>query len=97
MPCPRCNGVTQHGAQCRLKTCKFAPFCHHHTKVEVKPSTLPNAGRGLFAKEPLRAKEVVGDYKIGTLPLTAAQFRAAYPSGRATHEDEAIEYGVARD
>lgn len=85
MPCPRCNGVTKHGAQCRLPTCKWAPRCHLHTEVEVRPSNIPNAGRGLFAKTTLRKGDVVADYKLGTEPLTAAQFLARYPNRRATH------------
>jgi hypothetical protein len=83
MPCPKCNGRTKAGAACQHKTCKYAPKCVHHTQLRVGPSNI--AGRGLFAKEAIRKNAVVSDYTLGTEPLTAAQFHAKYPSGRATH------------
>ena len=83
MVCPICNGRTKANQPCRRHTCKFAPRCHTHTKVAVRGSNI--AGRGLFARDDIRAGEIVGDYTIGTDRLTPAQFRAKYPSGRATH------------
>ena len=65
------------------KTCKYAPRCFHHTQVQVRPSQI--AGRGLFAKEPIRKGAVVADYTHGTQALTQAEFLSKYPSGRATH------------
>ena len=53
--------------------------------LEVKPSTIPNAGRGLFTKVPLKKGTVWGDYTVGTEKLTRQEFLARYPSGRATH------------
>ena len=83
MVCPICNGRTKANQPCRRHTCKFAPRCHTHTKVAVRGSNI--AGRGLFARDDIRAGEIVGDYTIGTDRLTPAQFRAKYPCGRATH------------
>ena len=83
MVCPICNGKTKNNQPCKRRTCKFAPKCHDHTKVEVKPSTI--AGRGLFARAPIRKNEIVGNYTVGTQKLTPAQFLTKYPSGRATH------------
>ena len=83
MVCPTCKGVTKDGKPCKHKTCKFAPKCFHHTQVRVAPSSI--AGKGLFAKEPIRKGSVVADYTVGTERLTRNQFQAKYPSGKATH------------
>jgi len=85
MSCEQCNGTTKTGNRCKLKTCKFSPFCHHHTKVEVRQSNIPNAGRGLFAKEDIRQNEVFGNYKLGTQRMSQQQFNDKYPNNDATH------------
>ena len=85
MVCPVCNATTTQGRPCKRHTCKFAPKCHSHTKVAVQPSNIPGAGRGLFARDDIRANEVVANYTLGTQRLTPAQFRQQYPNGRATH------------
>ena len=83
MPCPVCAAQTRSNRPCKRHTCKFAPKCHQHTKVVVKPSDI--AGRGLFARAPIRKNEIVGDYTVGTQRLTPLQFASKYTSGRATH------------
>ena len=84
--CPLCNGKTQSNKPCKLRTCKFAPKCWHHTPVEVKPSNIPNAGRGLFAKRNIPPGEYIADYTIGTRAMTEEQFEHKYPEKRkATH------------
>lgn len=51
------------GERCRNRTAKVGPFCFIHTKVtegvRVKPSTIPEAGNGLFATEDLPAGHIV--------------------------------------
>lgn len=51
--CDRCTASTAARRRCRLNTCKYGPKCWIHTKkddgLQVKPSTIPNAGDGLFA------------------------------------------------
>ena len=85
MVCPICNGRTKGGQPCKRHTCKFAPKCASHTKVQVGASNIPGAGRGLFAKTDINRGEVVANYTVGTQRMTPAQFQAKYPSGRATH------------
>jgi hypothetical protein len=80
--CPQCKSSTKAGRQCRRKTCKFAPKCHSHTSVRVGPSTV--AGRGLFAKKPIRKGEVVADYTFAE-EITPTEFQAKRRAGRATH------------
>ena len=81
--CPKCNGTTRNGQSCKLHTCKFAPKCHHHSKVKVGASRI--AGRGLIAREDIRKGEIVADYKLGTTQLNRGEFMRKYPNGRATH------------
>ena len=81
--CPTCNATTKAGAPCKHRTCKYAPKCMHHTQVRVGPSAVH--GNGVFAKVDMRRGSAFANYTLGTKPLTAAQFRAAYPNGRATH------------
>lgn len=51
--CDRCTASTAARRRCKLTTCKYGPKCWIHTKkddgLQVKPSTIPNAGDGLFA------------------------------------------------
>ena len=83
MVCPRCDATTARGTPCQLRTCKFAPKCHHHTQVRVGPSNI--AGQGLFARTPIRAGTTIANYRLGTQELTRAQFLAKYANRRPTH------------
>ena len=78
MVCPVCNGTTQLGRPCRLKTCRYAPKCWIHTKVETKTSTIEGAGQGVFAKEDIPRNEKIADYKVGTKQLTKDEVEAKY-------------------
>ncbi len=57
----RCRGTSRNGQQCRRSTVIGCPFCRDHLKsakhLEIKPSTIPNAGLGLFAYHP--AQDIV--------------------------------------
>ena len=46
-------------------------------RFEIKPSVIPRAGLGAFAKEPIGAGEYLGQYR-GEV-LTKAQYDAKYP------------------
>ena len=85
MSCEQCKGITKQNTRCRLPTCKYSPYCWHHTKVEVKKSGIQNAGRGLFARRNIRNKEIFGNYKLGTKKMTQEQYDIKYPDNEATH------------
>ena len=85
MVCPVCNSKTKAGNPCKKHTCKFAPKCSSHTKVAVKGSNIPGAGKGLFARGDIKKGEIIADYKVGTNKMNHAQFINKYPSGRPTH------------
>ena len=84
MACPRCGARTKAGGQCKRKTCKYAPKCFSHTNVEVAPSSITGAGHGLFAKKPIRAGEIVGEYNFAE-QITPQQYQAKRAAGTATH------------
>lgn len=52
----QCMELCRNGARCSRKTVIASPFCWTHLRskhhLRVKPSTLPNAGKGLFADRP---------------------------------------------
>ena len=53
LECRQCDAQRKGGGRCKRTTCKMLPFCSQHTKselgVEIKKSTIPRAGSGLFA------------------------------------------------
>ena len=64
MSCYQCKGKTKRGTRCSLSTCRWAPFCHHHTPCEIKAS--PVHGRGLYARADIPKDTIIGDYTVGT-------------------------------
>ena len=82
MVCPQCSGKTQNGAQCKRKTCKFAPKCFSHTSVRVAPSNV--AGRGLFAKQNIKKGEILADFTHAA-EISQAELKQMRAQGTATH------------
>jgi hypothetical protein len=64
--CGTCTAMKKDNTPCTLRTCKVGPYCWIHTWtklwLKVRPSTIPEAGLGLFAFKP-GAKE--GDVVFG--------------------------------
>lgn len=62
LKCTQCSERTLRGARCRVRTCIGVPYCWHHLRVRklrIGPSTLPNAGKGLFAFDPTAAPNAI--------------------------------------
>ena len=61
----QCIGHNQNGSQCRRKIILGTPYCFQHLEkikhLQIKTSTIPNAGKGLFAydKNARRQNQVV--------------------------------------
>ena len=57
LECCRCEGETKTGGRCRRRTKKQLPYCYEHARtmlhVDIRPSTIPGAGKGLFALKQL--------------------------------------------
>lgn len=56
LKCQRCAAVNKDGHQCRKRVCIGTDYCWIHNKtkrsLQIKPSTIENAGKGLFAVKP---------------------------------------------
>ena len=56
MTCATCSQQTRNGQACRKRACHGMPVCWMHARtiynISAKQSTIPNAGKGLFAHKP---------------------------------------------
>ena len=54
----RCLGRNKNGKRCARYVCIGLPYCFQHSlqhfHLKIKPSTLPNSGKGLFAVDPTK-------------------------------------------
>jgi len=81
--CERCIAISKSsGNQCRNMTCKYSPYCYVHRVVNVKQSSIPNSGLGVYAKEDLKKDKLVGRYTVGTQRLTMNELP---PLNQRTH------------
>ena len=81
--CTQCIAISKSsGNQCKNKTCKYSPYCYVHRIVNVKQSSIPNSGLGVYAKEDLKKDLIVGRYTVGTQKLTLNQLP---PLNQRTH------------
>ena len=85
LQCSQCTALTARGTQCARRTCIGVSLCWSHLirdrKLRILPSTLPGAGKGLFAHAPdqeivFRRGDRIVDY--GGEVLTVAQLAERY-------------------
>ena len=70
--------------QCPLEPHLEGPFCRYHSRgFEVRRSTIPNAGRGLFAAKHIYEGDLIGIYR-GEL-IDAREFERRYGNAHATY------------
>ena len=66
MPCPRCSARNKNGTQCKNNTCQQYPYCWIHLKskdgLQIKNSSIPGFGKGLFATKDHRNNQKITDY-----------------------------------
>ena len=76
MPCEQCHAKLTTGGRCKLRTCMMFPYCWIHLKaldkLQVKPSNIPGAGKGLFY--------------VGREPFPANKRIVYYSAKKKTHE-----------
>lgn len=101
--CQQCIAMTKNGTgpRCKLKSCKWSPYCWHHTSIGIAASTLGvGAGDGVFAKKDIPAKEKIANYTVGTIPLTNAELNALYPgdtlASYAWRKNQNLTYDAAK-
>lgn len=85
----RCEALTRVGVRCSRETIKNARYCWQHVKekfgIQVKTSTIPNAGSGLFATRPLSEGTRI-QYARPEDALTIGQVKDRYgPEGRGDY------------
>ncbi len=85
LKCTRCTAKSASGRQCKNRVCIGVSVCHAHRKktaqLVVKQSTIPNAGKGLFAFGPadkviFKKNAVIGKYS-GEL-ISREQYQQRY-------------------
>ena len=63
LDCERCQGRTKQGNRCKRRTCIGTGLCYTHLQNEkhlrIKNSTIPNAGKGLFAMDKTKAPDEI--------------------------------------
>ena len=82
LQCGRCTGTTARGTRCRNRVCIGVPTCHQHRKalgLKVKQSTIPNAGKGLFATKDFKKNKVISSY--GGNIISKAELDRRYGGG----------------
>ncbi len=79
--CKTCHRPIKGGRTCRRRTCITQPKCWQHTQADqglrVKPSTIPGAGKGLFAARTFHRNEKIARY--GGEHLTKREIDHRYP------------------
>jgi hypothetical protein len=87
--CKRCIFIKANGQRCKRRTCVRKDFCWQHLRAEkgldVRPSTLPGAGLGLFAYKTFRPKEKVADYSgklVSARKAKRSQYAIAWKQGK---------------
>jgi hypothetical protein len=86
--CVRCNGRTKSKKRCTRRTCMVEGQCWQHaaatTGLRVKKSTIPGAGKGLFADRDFPANRRIvlygkkSKYMPGPVDLSRTQDRHPY-------------------
>lgn len=73
LKCYRCPAILSDKTQCPRVTCYHVPYCYYHMRtilsLEIRASTIPNAGRGLFALRPFKSEEVIVEF-VGEAIMT---------------------------
>ena len=64
--CTRCGSDRVAGGQCSRRTCLYAKRCWQHTKktekLQIKPSKIQGAGKGLITTKKRKKGEKIADY-----------------------------------
>lgn len=91
LQCNQCTATKKAGGRCKNRVCIGTTVCHVHRKelgVKVKKSTLPNAGKGLFATKTFNKNSVIGEYSGEN--VSEAEIGRRY--GKSKHDN--VPYGL---
>lgn len=77
--CVRCEAKTKDGSKCKRRTCKYSKYCFQHTKaltgLQIKKSSIPGAGMGLWTSKKIPANATVTQYGGELISLQEEQRR----------------------
>lgn len=95
LECDQCDHIRPNGVRCRNRACLGTPTCWTHTiskyGVRAKASTIPGAGKGLFATRAFKAGDWICPY-IGE-PITQECLDNRYPGDMTAPYAEQIPGG----
>jgi hypothetical protein len=87
--CVRCKFIKGDGQRCKRNTCARKDYCWQHLRakkgIDVRPSTLPRAGMGLFAFKAFRPGQKVADYSgqiVSARKAKRSQYAVAWKQGK---------------
>ena len=77
LDCDQCTHIKDNGQQCRNRVCFGIPVCWVHSiqvhGVTIRPSTIPGAGKGLFAVGEFEEDKCIGGFGVADgMQLTAS-------------------------
>ena len=88
----RCPAQTQNGTQCKNRVVLGRRLCHVHRKtrlgLQVKKSTIANAGRGLYTTRDIKKGDVIGRYAGQLISTTMLNDR--YGAGKKDNAPYAL-------
>lgn len=78
----QCEATTKSGNRCKRQTIKYSRYCFQHAKelqgLQINPSTIPEAGNGLFASRDLPSNYKI-DYARDIDKMTRNEVEERYP------------------
>ena len=97
LECEQCRGTTKQGKQCTRRTCIGTGWCYSHLLSEkhlrILPSTIPHAGKGLFAMDKTKGpNEIV--FRAGTRLIEYDGELVDSATLEERYGDETAPYGI---
>lgn len=93
----QCAATNKNGKHCGRTTVRQLPYCNQHSKtelgVEIKKSTIPSAGFGLFAMKLFRKNDKIAPYDGRT--ITNEQKKTMYGTTKNDQAPYAVK--ISRD
>jgi hypothetical protein len=102
--CVQCAAETAVGKRCKNRTCIYTEFCATHTKklmdLELKPSSIAGAGRGLYTMVDIpkdtRISQYTGEMKTDKEYAKKESGYGVYLPGGKVLDAHSTQHGIAR-
>ena len=100
LQCVRCKADTKNGSRCKRTTCMIKDYCWQHLmgneRMAVRPSHIPNAGRGLFVFKEIKPNMTLLQYTGDEITAEQLRGRYAHSDGRYVVQIDANHFIDAR-